>query len=257
MPSEVHGRQQIERGAGRQERRHNALIRVLLRGRRQCARAGRVARVRLGAERKQELHDARPVLRDRMMQRRAAVLVARHPGRKQCGISRDHGAHIVHAIERDGAPEIELRAVIEQVFGDVLPDLAKARGPTEHAKREVVALAVDVRAGLDQQLDCLEVAVHRCEVQRRGVVGKVAAVEIGTALDQQANGAVLIAQHRKVQRGGLLKVVAAKRIDQRGMSVETRAQRGDVAGLRRPHDTADRFGLIRRTRGARHGIAHE
>ena len=69
----------------------------------------------------------------------------------------------------------------------------------------IVTFAVDIGARLDQQPDRLEIAMRRREMQRRGIVGELAAVEIGAALDQKADGGMLIAQSGQMQRRGLSK----------------------------------------------------
>ena len=90
--------------------------------------------------------------------------------------------------------------------------------PAQHADAIIVALAVDICAGFDQQPDRLQIAMHGREVERRGVVRKVAAVEPGAALDQKTDGVMLIAQCGQMQCRGLLKAAAAKRIDQPGFA---------------------------------------
>ena len=49
----------------------------------------------------------------------------------------------------------------------------------------VVALAVDVGAGLDEALDDIEMTVLRGPVQRRGMIEPVARVHVETARQQQ------------------------------------------------------------------------
>ena len=98
---------------------------ALLRRRRQRGCAGRIACIRVGAELEQELHDPRPVFRRRMVQRRAAMLVAGHPRRQQRRVSGDHGAQLIGSIERDRRPQIERRPVVEQIGCDILPHLLK------------------------------------------------------------------------------------------------------------------------------------
>ncbi len=112
------------------------------------------------------------------------MLVASHPGGQQGAISGYHGAQVIGSIERNRRPQVELRAVVEQKGGDLPAHIAEAGCPAEHADPVIVAFAVDIGAGLDQQPDRLQIAMCRCEMQRRGVVRKVATVEIGTALDQ-------------------------------------------------------------------------
>ncbi len=119
-----------------------------------------------------------------MVQRRAAMMTAGHTRSEQRGLASDHGPHIVDSIERDRSPQIERRSVTEQVLGHVLAHLPEAGRPAKDADLGVVPFAIDVGTRLDQQPDHLEIAVHRREMQRRRVVGKLAGVEIGTALDE-------------------------------------------------------------------------
>ena len=72
----------------------------------------------------------------------------------------------------------------EQIIRDILAHAPEARRPAEHADLVIVSFAVDIGAGLDQQTDCLQIAICRCEMQRCGVVRKITTVKIGTALDQ-------------------------------------------------------------------------
>ena len=118
--------------------------------------------------------------------------------------------------------------MVEQIGGDLLAHFAEAGCPAEHADLVIVAFAVDIGASLDQQPDRLQIAMGRREMQRRGIVRKVAAVEIGTALDQQARGGMLVAQNRQMQRRCLLES-AAKCVDPLRMGVEAGAERVEIA----------------------------
>ena len=133
--------------------------------------------------------------------------------------------------------------MVEQIAGDLLAHIDEAGCPAEHADPVIVAFAVDIGAGLDQQPDRLHIAMERREMQRRGVVRKVATVEIGAALDQQADGGMLVAQNRQMQRRGFFKS-AAECVDILRMCVEAGAERVEIAGLRRPHDGLDRMHLV-------------
>ena len=114
----------------------------------------------------------------------AGVLVARHPRGQQRAIRGHQSAQVIGSIERDRRPQVELRAAVEQIGGDLLAHIAEAGCPTEHAAPVIVAFAVDVGAGLDQQPNRLQIAMCCCKMQRGCIVRKVATVEIGTALDQ-------------------------------------------------------------------------
>ena len=74
----------------------------------------------------------------------------------------------VDAIECDRRPQIEPGAVIEEIGRDVLSRTALQAGrPAEHADLVVVAFALDVGAGLDEQPDRLQIAAGGGEVERR------------------------------------------------------------------------------------------
>ena len=84
----------------------------------------------------------------------------------------------------------------------ILPTILLAAAAAWHADPVIVASAVDIGAGLDQQPDRLQIAMCCREMQRRGVVRKVATVKIGTACSQEAAGGMLVAHSRQVQRRG-------------------------------------------------------
>ena len=87
--------------------------------------------------------------------------------------------------------------MIEQICRDILAYPVEAGRPTQHADRVVIAMAIDIGAGLDQQAERFQIAMRGGEVQRAGIIGKIATVEVGAALDQQADGGMLIAQRGK------------------------------------------------------------
>jgi hypothetical protein len=92
----------------------------------------------------------RAVLRRGVVKCGAAVLVAGHPRAEKGRVTRDHAAHGFDAVERDRGPQIEPRPVIEEIGRDVLPHAAEAGRPAEDADLVIVALAVDVGAGLHE-----------------------------------------------------------------------------------------------------------
>src|SRR5215471_11253092 len=142
------------------------------------------------------------------------MVTARHPRSEQRTVASDHRPYIVTSIERDRTPQIESRAVTEQVLGHILSHLPEAGRPTKDANLGVVAFAVDVGTRLDQQPNRLKIAIHCREMQWRGVVGKFAAVEIGTTRDEQTYNVVSVVQGGQMQRGGLVKPTTGQRIDE-------------------------------------------
>jgi hypothetical protein len=115
------------------------------------------------------------------------VLIAAHARGQQGRVFGDHVAQLVRPIERNGRPYIERRTLVEQIGRDIVADLIEACRPSQHAHGVVVAMALDIGAGFDQQPDRVEIGMRGGEVQRRGIVGKIALVEISAALDQQAD----------------------------------------------------------------------
>ena len=109
IAAEIDRRQEIEPCAGRQKSGLNRRIGLLLRGRRQRRRTGRIGCIRVGAELEQQLHDCEPVSRSRVVQGRAAMMTAGHPRGEQRRVAGDHRPHIVDFIERDRTPQIERR----------------------------------------------------------------------------------------------------------------------------------------------------
>jgi hypothetical protein len=102
-------------GTGRQKRRLDRRIGILLRGCRQCRRTGRIGRIRIRTKLKQEVDDRELVSRHGMVQGRAAMVTTRHPRSEHCRVSDDHRPHVVGLIERDRGPYIERSPVTEQV----------------------------------------------------------------------------------------------------------------------------------------------
>jgi hypothetical protein len=84
-----------------------------------------------------------------MVERRTAMLVASHSGGQQSAIPGHHGAQVIGSAERDRCPQVELRAVVEQIGGDLLAHIAEAGCPVEHADLVIVAFTVDIGVILD------------------------------------------------------------------------------------------------------------
>src|SRR5262245_13372829 len=146
---------------------------------------------------------------------------------EQGWLARNHLSSLVQPLECDRGPKVLLRTMRQQVSRHVLPEPSKAVCPPQHSDLVVVAFAVDVSARLDQQSDRFQIAVHRCEMKRRCVVRKVAAIEVGPTLDEQAQRRVLIAQGREMQRGRLL-TPPCHRVNELRMLIEMGAQLGTV-----------------------------
>src|SRR5262245_7893988 len=138
-------------------------------------------------------------------------------------LARDEVAQVLGAVERNRGPEIEPRAVSQEILRYVLAHTPEAGCPAEHADLVVVALAVDVGARLDQHLDHLEIRDGGGEVEWVGVVGEVADVDIGAALEQQLHAVMPAGAGRAVQRRLLLERATAG-VDQVGMRVEQSAK---------------------------------
>ena len=94
----------------------------------------------------QQPHHPRPVLRRGVVERRATVLVAGHARGEQRRVARDEAAHLVGAVERNRGPEIEPRAVAQEILRHVLARAPEAGRPAEHADLVVIALAVERRS---------------------------------------------------------------------------------------------------------------
>jgi hypothetical protein len=77
--ADIDRRQEVEPGAGGQQVGDDGRVGILLRRGRQRRCTRRIAGVGIGPEFQQQLHDPPPVSRCRMVQRRAAMMVARHP----------------------------------------------------------------------------------------------------------------------------------------------------------------------------------
>jgi hypothetical protein len=161
------------------------------------------------------------------------------------GVARDEAAHVIAAVERDRRPEIERGAVAQEILRHVLTHAPEAGGPAEHADLAVIALAVDVGARLDQQLDHVEVG-NRCgEVKGAGVVGEVADAHVGAALEQQPHAVMPVGAGRAVQRRLLLEPAAAG-VDQIGMRVEQSAKIIRPALIGGRENGVDRLPYLRR-----------
>ncbi len=126
--------------------------------------------------------------------------------------------------------------MIEQPGRDIFAYPAEAGRPAQHADGVIVAVAIDIGTGLDQQADHLEVGMRGGEVQGAGIVGKVTLVDVGAARDQQAGRAVLIAQRCNGKGRGLFHAASAERVDQLRVGIEPFGKGGDIAGLRGDHD---------------------
>ena len=132
----------------------------------------------------------------------------------------------------------------------------EASGPTEHADFIIVALAYDVGARFNQQLDGCEVGDRRRNVERVGVVRKIAHPDVGAPFQQQPHARMLIAAGGSVQ-GGLLLESSAKRVDQLGMGVEPPTQGLRLALPCGIEDAVDRLHQLARARLASVQVADE
>ena len=129
------------------------------------------------------------------------MLVAAHAPAQQLRLGRDHRPHVAAAVERDGAEDVEPRALREQ--DRRRPPRARGRSSVAQPSTPelvVVALAVDIGSGLDQALDDIEVAALRRPVQRRGIIEPVAPVHVEAAREQQLDAIEVPAVGGKVQQ---------------------------------------------------------
>jgi hypothetical protein len=253
---EIHRSQEIERPSRGQQVCDDHRVGVFLCSRRQRCRARRVGRMGIGTSFEQQPHDPCPVLRRGVVERRPAMLVARHAQAEKGRLASGHHANVVGAVERDRGPKIELRAVGEEIRRHVLPHVPEACRPAEDADLVIVAFAIDVSARLDEQPDRLQIAVDGREVERRCVVREIARVEFGFALDEKADRGVLVAQNREVQCGCFLET-APHCVDELRVGVQMGAKIVDIAGLGRAQNGPYRRRLIDRRRVALQEIPGE
>jgi hypothetical protein len=172
------------------------------------------------------------------------MVMARHPRSEQRRVAGEHGPHVVRSVERNRAPQIERRAVGEQVLCHVLPYVAEAGRPAKDADLGVVpfALASAPASTSNLIISRSPYIAAKCSGAALSANSR-ASIEIGTALDQQTRSLVPVAQGRQVQRSGLWEAAAGQCIDEVRARVEPLPQGLDVPRMRRAGDALHRLRL--------------
>ena len=143
------------------------------------------------------------------------MLEAAHLTVDEPPVALDELAHEVGAAERDGREDGGLGAAGEQELGHLLLHVLEAGRPADDVHLVVVALAVDVGAGLEQALRDGEVSLRDGPVQGGGAIELVAQVHVEAEPEQQLDALEVPAIRRKVQQRHA--PLAAGDADLRGM----------------------------------------
>ena len=145
---------------------------------------------------------SREAAADGEVQREPMVLVAAHAPVERARVLGDDRADPLLQPERERGEDVVARAAAHEELRDLRLRGLPAGRPADHAERMVVAFAVDVTAGVDEQPDDLEVSGRRRPMQCVCVVFGLARVDVG-AIAQQRFDRAGVPGLRRLEQGHL------------------------------------------------------